>query len=223
MNVEARLREMVGVAAGRLHTGRSRNDQVATDLLLYLRERRGAAERGLARAAPGAGRTGPRARRHGAARLHPPPARATGAPGPPLARLRGDVGAGRRPLPGPARPASRLRRWAPGRSRAPRSRSTARPRPRRARLRGPRAQQHGRGRLARRRPRVSGSGGDRHGPPVAPGRGARALVHRGVRLRRAGRRLLDGLEPDAAEEEPGRAGARPRQDRPGDREPGRRC
>jgi len=47
MHVEARLRELVGEAAGRLHTGRSRNDQVATDLLLYLRDASAAAQRGL--------------------------------------------------------------------------------------------------------------------------------------------------------------------------------
>jgi len=39
MNVEARLAELIGDAAGRLHTARSRNDQVATDLRLWLRER----------------------------------------------------------------------------------------------------------------------------------------------------------------------------------------
>ena len=39
MNVEARLREIVGEAAGRLHTARSRNDQVATDLRLWVRGR----------------------------------------------------------------------------------------------------------------------------------------------------------------------------------------
>ncbi len=38
MNVEARLKEIIGAAAGRLHTGRSRNDQVATDLRLWLRD-----------------------------------------------------------------------------------------------------------------------------------------------------------------------------------------
>lgn len=38
MNVEARLRELIGEPAGRLHTGRSRNDQVATDIRLWLRE-----------------------------------------------------------------------------------------------------------------------------------------------------------------------------------------
>jgi argininosuccinate lyase len=47
MNVEARLGDLIGPAAGRLHTGRSRNDQVATDLALYLRDAAAAAERGL--------------------------------------------------------------------------------------------------------------------------------------------------------------------------------
>jgi argininosuccinate lyase len=46
-NVEARLRERLGPVAGRLHTGRSRNDQVATDLLLYLRDAARAARHGL--------------------------------------------------------------------------------------------------------------------------------------------------------------------------------
>ena len=38
MNVEARLAELVGEAAGRLHTARSRNDQVATDFRLWVRD-----------------------------------------------------------------------------------------------------------------------------------------------------------------------------------------
>jgi len=38
MNVEARLRELIGDAAGRLHTARSRNDQVATDFRLWVRD-----------------------------------------------------------------------------------------------------------------------------------------------------------------------------------------
>ncbi|MEM1019325.1 MAG: argininosuccinate lyase [Pseudomonadota bacterium] len=37
MHVEARLREIIGPAAGRLHTARSRNDQVATDFKLWVR------------------------------------------------------------------------------------------------------------------------------------------------------------------------------------------
>jgi argininosuccinate lyase len=38
MNVEARLKEIIGDAAGRLHTARSRNDQVATDFRLWTRD-----------------------------------------------------------------------------------------------------------------------------------------------------------------------------------------
>ena len=38
MNVEARLHELIGPAAGRLHTARSRNDQVATDFRLWVRD-----------------------------------------------------------------------------------------------------------------------------------------------------------------------------------------
>jgi argininosuccinate lyase len=38
MNIEARLRELIGPTAGRLHTARSRNDQVAVDFRLWVRE-----------------------------------------------------------------------------------------------------------------------------------------------------------------------------------------
>ena len=38
MNVESRLSELIGPAAGRLHTARSRNDQVATDFKLWVRD-----------------------------------------------------------------------------------------------------------------------------------------------------------------------------------------
>lgn len=38
MNVEARLKELIGTSAGRLHTARSRNDQVATDFRLWIRD-----------------------------------------------------------------------------------------------------------------------------------------------------------------------------------------
>jgi argininosuccinate lyase len=38
MNIESRLGELIGPAAGKLHTGRSRNDQVATDFRLYIRD-----------------------------------------------------------------------------------------------------------------------------------------------------------------------------------------
>ena len=38
LNVESRLKALIGAAAGRLHTARSRNDQVALDFRLYVRE-----------------------------------------------------------------------------------------------------------------------------------------------------------------------------------------
>ncbi|WP_131854546.1 argininosuccinate lyase [Bosea sp. BK604] len=38
MNVESRLKDLIGPAAGRLHTARSRNDQVATDMRLWVRD-----------------------------------------------------------------------------------------------------------------------------------------------------------------------------------------
>ncbi len=41
MNIEARLTDNIGIAGKRLHTGRSRNDQIATDIRLWLREQIG--------------------------------------------------------------------------------------------------------------------------------------------------------------------------------------
>ncbi|HAJ83924.1 MAG: argininosuccinate lyase [Planktomarina sp.] len=43
MNIEARLKQVIGEPAGRLHTGRSRNDQVATDFRLWVRDQTDAA------------------------------------------------------------------------------------------------------------------------------------------------------------------------------------
>src|ERR1700732_2336525 len=48
MNVESRLSELIGPAAGRLHTGRSRNDQVATDFRLWIRDTIDALDQALA-------------------------------------------------------------------------------------------------------------------------------------------------------------------------------
>ena len=47
MNVEARLKAIIGEPAGRLHTGRSRNDQVATDFKLWVRQAIDGLEDGL--------------------------------------------------------------------------------------------------------------------------------------------------------------------------------
>ena len=47
MNVEARLKEIIGDPAGRLHTARSRNDQVATDFRLWVRDQLDAVDQAL--------------------------------------------------------------------------------------------------------------------------------------------------------------------------------
>ncbi|MDE3078427.1 MAG: argininosuccinate lyase [Paracoccaceae bacterium] len=47
MNVESRLKEIIGEPAGRLHTARSRNDQVATDFRLWVRDQTDAAIEGI--------------------------------------------------------------------------------------------------------------------------------------------------------------------------------
>ena len=47
LNIESRLKELIGDAAGRLHTARSRNDQVVTDFRLWVREACVRADQGL--------------------------------------------------------------------------------------------------------------------------------------------------------------------------------
>jgi argininosuccinate lyase len=47
LNIEARLADLIGPAAGKLHTARSRNDQVATDLRLWVRDACARADAGL--------------------------------------------------------------------------------------------------------------------------------------------------------------------------------
>lgn len=47
LNIESRLTELIGPVAGRLHTARSRNDQVATDFRLYIRDEIAAIDRAL--------------------------------------------------------------------------------------------------------------------------------------------------------------------------------
>jgi len=47
MNVEARLKDLIGEPAGRLHTGRSRNDQVALDFRMWVRDQTDSAIAGL--------------------------------------------------------------------------------------------------------------------------------------------------------------------------------
>jgi argininosuccinate lyase len=79
MNIEARLRDMIGDAAGRLHTARSRNDQVATDIRLYVRDQIDALDSDDSRrSAARSGQQGRGACGHDHARLHPSAKRPAG-------------------------------------------------------------------------------------------------------------------------------------------------
>ncbi len=119
------LTALIGPAAGRLHTARSRNDQVATDFRLYIRDAIDAIDRSLADLQQALAEQALAARRHGHARLHAPADRAAGDVRSSSACLRRDAGA--RPRPARRRPqaAERDRRSAPPRSPAPPSPSTA--------------------------------------------------------------------------------------------------
>ena len=108
MNVEGRLAELIGEAAGRLHTARSRNDQVATDFRLWVRDTIDALDAALAGYPARAGREGAGACRHGDAGLHPSADRAAGHLRPSSARLCRDGGARPRPLRRCAQAAQRI-------------------------------------------------------------------------------------------------------------------
>jgi argininosuccinate lyase len=92
LNIEKRLTALVGDAGKRLHTGRSRNDQVATDIRLWLREEIDGLE-ALLKAYQGALLDLAEARRHADARLHAPAGGAAGHLRPPPAGLFRDGGA----------------------------------------------------------------------------------------------------------------------------------
>ena len=108
MNVEGRLAELVGPAAGRLHTARSRNDQVALDFRLWVRDAIDAIrleiaqlQRALAaRALDSAG--------DGDAGIHPSAIGAAGHVRPSSARLCRDAGTRRRALQGCAQTPQRM-------------------------------------------------------------------------------------------------------------------
>jgi len=70
MNVESRLEELIGEPARRLHTARSRNDQVATDFKLWVRDWIDGADTALGGLQLRAGAQGGGAFRHGHAGLH---------------------------------------------------------------------------------------------------------------------------------------------------------
>ena len=87
MAVERRLTDLVGPVGGKLHTARSRNDQVATDLVLFTRAHADAALAGLHALRTHAGRARRAPPRLGDAGLHAPPARPARLPLAPPARV----------------------------------------------------------------------------------------------------------------------------------------
>ena len=107
MNVESRLAELIGPAAGRLHTARSRNDQVATDFKLWVRDAIDDIDAALAGYQTRARRKGAGARRDRDAGLHASADRAAGDVRASSARLCRDGGARPRPLRGCAQAAQR--------------------------------------------------------------------------------------------------------------------
>ncbi len=116
MNIEARLIEKIGSVGGKLHTARSRNDQVALDVRFYLRDEVDAISAALKTLQSGPARSGRSQSRCHHAGLHPPADRSAGPLRPSHARLRGDAGQGHRPPPRSAQPAesAAARRRRPG-------------------------------------------------------------------------------------------------------------
>ena len=98
MAVERRLTEIVGPVGGKLHTARSRNDQVATDLALLVRSHSARAIALLEALMSTLVELAEAHKRLAGARLHAPPARPARLPRPPPARLLLDVLPRRAPL-----------------------------------------------------------------------------------------------------------------------------
>ena len=221
-NIEKRLTALVGDAGKRLHTGRSRNDQVATDLRLWLRESIDALDRRARRAAPRVHRARRSPRGHDHARIHASAGRAARHFRPSSARLRSDVRARRRALsrlPAAREPAAAGERGARGHELSDRPRA----RRRGARLRGALHELARRRVRPRFRRRIHGRRRLDDDPRVAVRRGALLVDESALRVRHAGRPLLHRLVDHAAEEESGRRGARARQDRTRDTDISSRC
>ena len=181
LNVERRLTTLIGDAGKRLHTGRSRNDQVATDMRLWLRGAIDAIAVGACATAPRIHRPGREACRNDPAGLYAFAGRATGHLRSSPHGLRSHVRARQRAagrLPQASQSTAARKRRAGGhvlshRSRAGRTRS---------RVRGHLHQLARRRRRSRFRHRVRRRSLAHHGAPVAPGRGVGALVESALRL-----------------------------------------
>ena len=108
MNVESRLAELIGPAAGRLHTARSRNDQVATDFRLWMRDAIDRLDQALGAYQQALAREGVGACRHRDAGLHPSADRPAGHLRPSSAGLCRDGRARPRPVRRCAQAAERI-------------------------------------------------------------------------------------------------------------------
>ena len=190
MAIERRLTEIVGPVGGKLHTGRSRNDQVATDLALYVARARGPRASSCSRALMA---RAARARR-GASRLARCPATPTcSAPSRSTSAITcsptsGCSSATRSASPPPARSTMAMPLGSgalAGPQLGPRPRGDRR----RARLRPAVAELDRRGLQPRLRARLPLRGDRLRDAPLAARRRDRALVEPGVRLLRARRRL----------------------------------
>ena len=203
MHVEHRLSQLIGEPAGRLHTARSRNDQVATDFKLFVRRAIDEAVAGidaLELALLGA-RRGACGERH--ARLHPSPVGPAGDAGPSFAGLSRNAGA----RPQPVRRCARADERMPAGQRGA-GRDRLRPRPRsyraRARVRLRHRQQPRRGQRSRFRRRLSPRRGAHRGASVAAGRGNHPVGVAAVRLRPTARCLVDRVVDHAQQAQPRR-------------------
>ena len=188
MNIEARLTERVGEAGKRLHTARSRNDQVATDYRLWVRDAIDGLDGQMAELMRA---LATRAAEHAA---DPMPGFTHLQTAQPvtfghhllayvemLHRDRGRMADAKAPAERvPARLGGAGRHVLPDRPRHDRGGAGLRP---------PHRQLAGRRVRPGLRARVPGRGGDLRGAPVAPGGGDRAMVFRPVRLRAAVGRL----------------------------------
>ena len=221
MAIERRLTEIAGPVGGKLHTARSRNDQVATDMALFVRDQATRGAQPAARADAARSPTSPSATRTGRC----PATRTSSAPSPSTSRTTCSRTSGCSAATSTGSPTRRAR---PPTCRSARARWRASTGTRAARsvarelgfdgvvreLARRRLQPRLRARLPERRVDL------RHAP-VAPRRRDRAVVERGVRLPRARRLVHVGLEPHAAEEEPRRGRAAARQGAAGRRAPRR--
>ena len=224
LNLEAALAQRIGPLAGRLHTGRSRNDQVATDLRLWARravDALDAAILAMEQALVGL------AERDGDAVLSghdPHPAGPAGPARPSPARLRRDARTRSRPAGRRPPPVQRLAARVGRAGRSGLSRSTGRRPPRELGFDAPSRQLARCGQRPRLRRRAAGCDRPRHGPPEPAGGGAHLVVESALRLRQARGFILHRQLDDAQQEESrsgrARAGPHRRRDRGADRRAG---